>query len=45
MKLFKNYKKLYEIEVSNRKILEDRKKELYDKNIEYQIEIQDQINP
>ena len=44
MKLFKNYKKLYEIEVSNRKILEDRKKELYDKNIEYQIEIQDQTN-
>ena len=44
MKLFKNYKRLYEIEVSNRKLLEDRKKELYDKNIEYQIEIQDQTN-
>lgn len=34
--LFRNYKKLYKIEVSNRKLLEDRKKELYETNIELQ---------
>lgn len=39
MKLFKNYKNLYKIEVSNRKLLEDRKKELYETNIELQNQI------
>ena len=44
MKLFKNYKRLYEIEVHNRKMLEDRKKELSKENVDYQIKIQDQSN-
>ena len=44
MKLFKNYKRLYEIEVHNRKMLEDRKKQLSKENIDYQIKIQDQTN-
>lgn len=44
MKLFKNYKRLYEIEVSNRKILEEKKKELSNENVDYQIKIQDQTN-
>ena len=44
MNLFKNYKRLYEIEVHNRKMLEDRKKQLSKENIDYQIKIQDQTN-
>ena len=44
MKLFKNYKRLYEIEVSNRKLLEEKKKELSNENVDYQIKIQDQTN-
>ena len=44
MNLFKNYKRLYEIEVSNRKLLEKKKKELSNENVDYQIKIQDQTN-
>ena len=44
MNLFKNYKRLYEIEVSNRKLLEEKKKELSNENVDYQIKIQDQTN-
>ena len=44
MKLFKNYKRLYEIEVHNRKMLEERKKQLSKENIDHQIKIQDQTN-
>lgn len=44
MNLFKNYKRLYEIEVHNRKMLEDRKKQLSKENVDYQIKIQDQTN-
>lgn len=44
MSLFKNYKRLYEIEVSNRKLLEKKKKELSNENVDYQIKIQDQTN-
>lgn len=36
MKLLKNYKKLYLTELSNRKLYEQRYKEIYEKNIEYQ---------
>lgn len=36
MKLFKNYKKLYLSELNNRKLYEQRYKEVYEKNIEYQ---------
>ena len=34
--IFKNYKKLYKIELNNRKIYEQRYKEVYEKNIELQ---------
>ena len=44
MNLFKNYKRLYEIELHNRKMLEDRKKQLSKENVDYQIKIQDQTN-
>lgn len=40
MKIFKNYKKLYKIEVNNRKIYEERYKNLYEECIDYQKEIQ-----
>lgn len=39
MKLFKNYKKLYGIELNNRKLYELRYKQVYDSNVEYQKEI------
>ena len=39
MKLFKNYKKLYETEVANRKLYEQRYKDIYSENINYQKEI------
>ncbi len=39
MKLFKNYKKLYETEVANRKLYEQRYKDIYSDNINYQKEI------
>ena len=41
MKLFKNYKKLYKIELNNRKMYEQRYKEVYEKNIQYQFELED----
>lgn len=34
--IFKNYKKLYKTELSNRKLYEQRYKEIYDENIELQ---------
>lgn len=34
--IFKNYKKLYKTELNNRKLYEQRYKEIYDKNIELQ---------
>lgn len=36
MKLFKNYKKLYKIELNNRKLIEERKKEVDEWNVELQ---------
>ena len=33
---FKNYKKLYEIELNNRKVIDTRRKELSEENIEFQ---------
>lgn len=33
---FKNYKKLYEIELNNRKVIDERRKELSEENIEFQ---------
>lgn len=36
MKIFKNYKNLYNVELHNRKIYEERYKELYDENIKLQ---------
>lgn len=41
MKLFKNYKKLYLTELNNRKLYEKRYKEVYEKNIQYQFELED----
>lgn len=41
MKLFKNYKKLYLTELNNRKLYEQRYKEVYEKNIQYQFELED----
>ena len=41
MKLFKNYKKLYEIEVNNRKVLEEAKRILGKDCKEYQIKNQE----
>lgn len=38
MKIFKNYKTLYETELNNRKIIEQRYKELKKENIELQKE-------
>ena len=40
-KIFKNYKKLYKTELSNRKLYEERYKELYDENILLQMEVKD----
>lgn len=37
--IFKNYKQLYKTELSNRKLYEERYKEIYDENIAYQMEI------
>ena len=39
MKLFKNYKKLYESELNNRKLYEEQYKKIYEENIDYQKEI------
>ena len=39
MKLFKNYKKLYETELNNRKLYEEQYKTIYEENIDYQKEI------
>ena len=36
MKIFKNYKKLYLTELNNRKLYEERYKEIYEENIELQ---------
>ena len=36
-----DYRKLYEIELNNRRLYEDRYKEIYDKNIQYQKEIKE----
>lgn len=33
---FKNYKKLYEIELNNRKVIDARRKELSEENIDFQ---------
>lgn len=33
---FKNYKKLYEIELNNRKVIDTRRKELSEENIKFQ---------
>ena len=41
MKIFKNYKKLYLTELNNRKLYEERYKEIYEKNIQYQFELED----
>lgn len=41
MKLFKNYKKLYQTELNNRKILEEARRELSKDCKEYQIENQE----
>ena len=38
--IFKNYRKLYKIELNNRKLLEERKRELSEANIDLQKEIQ-----
>ena len=40
MKLFKNYKKLYETELNNRKLYEEQYKTIYEENIDFQKEIQ-----
>ena len=37
--IFKNYKQLYKTELSNRKLYEERYKEIYDENISLQMEI------
>ena len=39
MKIFKNYKKLYEAELNNRKLYEEQYKKIYEENIDYQKEI------
>ena len=40
MKIFKNYKKLYETELNNRKLYEEQYKTIYEENIDFQKEIQ-----
>lgn len=37
--IFKNYKELYKTELNNRKLYEERYKEIYDENIALQMEL------